>query len=292
MRITNRLGLPEPIVEAVKNDPYTKGNAEFSATELIDPPQLRMLLREHGDSLEEDVSDRLWALYGQLGHSILERSGMLAKSVQIGDGGTMYVSYDLEKRFFATARKRIVSGQMDVINYPDTGRTISDWKFTSAFSAKYGLRDSWEKQLNIYAWLLRENGIAPQAAEIVTIYRDWTEWEARKNKSWYPPPVKRWNVPLWEAAEATKYVESRVDSHLGEIVPCTPDERWCKSLWRVENETGKGRKGGFKTRKEAEEYGNKLYDPVVVEYAGPSVRCKKWCPVASVCEQWKEEQGR
>ena len=30
MKITNELGLPEPLVDAVKNDGYTKGDADFS----------------------------------------------------------------------------------------------------------------------------------------------------------------------------------------------------------------------------------------------------------------------
>ena len=37
MKITNELGLPEPLVDAVRNDGYTKGNADFSVTGLISP---------------------------------------------------------------------------------------------------------------------------------------------------------------------------------------------------------------------------------------------------------------
>lgn len=44
MNITNELGLPEPLVDAVRNDGYTKGNADFSVTGLIAPPHQRKLM--------------------------------------------------------------------------------------------------------------------------------------------------------------------------------------------------------------------------------------------------------
>ena len=33
MKITNRLGLPQPIVEVLARDDYSKGDADFSVTE-------------------------------------------------------------------------------------------------------------------------------------------------------------------------------------------------------------------------------------------------------------------
>ena len=39
--ITNVLNLPEAIVRAVTRDTYSKGQAEFSVTELLLPPRVR-----------------------------------------------------------------------------------------------------------------------------------------------------------------------------------------------------------------------------------------------------------
>ena len=58
MKITNELGLPEPLVDAVRNDGYTKGNADFSVTGLIGPPYQRKLMGEFGEKITEDVSER------------------------------------------------------------------------------------------------------------------------------------------------------------------------------------------------------------------------------------------
>ena len=59
MKITNELGLPEPLVDAVRNDGYTKGNADFSVTGLIGPPYQRKLMGEYGEKITEDVSERI-----------------------------------------------------------------------------------------------------------------------------------------------------------------------------------------------------------------------------------------
>ena len=40
MILTNEYGAPDAFVKAIEGDPYTKGDADFSATELLKPPQI------------------------------------------------------------------------------------------------------------------------------------------------------------------------------------------------------------------------------------------------------------
>ena len=72
VKITNKHGLPQALVNAVQNDPYDGGVADISVTRLIQPPQIGYLAR--GVELEEDVSERIWVLLGQAVHTILERA--------------------------------------------------------------------------------------------------------------------------------------------------------------------------------------------------------------------------
>jgi len=58
MRITNKYGLPEAIVNAVQQRKASDGR--ISVTSLIDSPQIRQLVLDHWDELEDDASDRLW----------------------------------------------------------------------------------------------------------------------------------------------------------------------------------------------------------------------------------------
>jgi hypothetical protein len=58
----------------LQNDSYDKGDADFSATELLQPPRSPVLIKQNKDLIEEDAVARIWALLGQVGHLILERA--------------------------------------------------------------------------------------------------------------------------------------------------------------------------------------------------------------------------
>ena len=55
MKITNQFGAPEQFVRALKNDSYSKGEADFSATGLLRPPQIAHLEKLHEEKLSTDV---------------------------------------------------------------------------------------------------------------------------------------------------------------------------------------------------------------------------------------------
>lgn len=112
-QLTNTYGLPEALVAAVKNDPYSKGGAEFSATSLVGPPQIAQLWREHGDEIQVDVTGELWKLLGQSLHVVLER----ANRTEIR-----------EKRLFAEIAGAKISGQLD--SHVVWKGKVSDWKLT------------------------------------------------------------------------------------------------------------------------------------------------------------------
>jgi hypothetical protein len=99
VKLTNRLGLPQSIVNAVSRDGYTKGNADISVTGLIGPSRKRQLEIMHGDELSEDVADRIWSLFGQVTHGVLERA----------DNDSVLK----EERFYITRHGWVISGQID-----------------------------------------------------------------------------------------------------------------------------------------------------------------------------------
>ena len=113
MKITNIHGMPDAVVEAVRNDPYSRGDSKYSVSDLVTPPRIVHLTRRHDDEISVDVVDRFWALFGQVAHGILERAG---------GGG------EVEKRYFADIDGVTVSGQVDLIK----DGIIYDYKTTSA----------------------------------------------------------------------------------------------------------------------------------------------------------------
>ena len=74
MKYTNKHNIPDEVIRALKNDNYSKGDADISATGLLQPPQIRILNNEHEDEITTDVSDRIWILLGTSVHNILEKA--------------------------------------------------------------------------------------------------------------------------------------------------------------------------------------------------------------------------
>ena len=276
MKLTNEFGAPDEIVKAIQNDPYTKDGADFSVTELIKPPQIRRLWKEHDEDISVDVRDEIWKLLGKGVHAAIE---------QADSEGTK------EQRFHAKHNDFTISGAIDLIG--DDG-LITDYKVTSAYSVQKGLKEDWERQLNLYAWLLRQNGITANKLQIVAICRDWMK--SRVGKYDYPDSmVVVLSVPMWRDGRQDDYVDQRVRIHTQEsTIPCTPEERWARGAYQVNPTHSKGGKPrSFDTLQDAKDYINKQKTGSYIIKDGDAkyVRCESWCEVAPFCPQWKGDKG-
>ena len=276
MNLTNNYGAPDSIVDAIRNDPYTKDGADFSVTELIKPPQIRRLWQDHEDEISIDVREEVWKLLGKGVHAAIE---------QAESGGTK------EQRFHAEHDSVTISGAIDLIG--DDG-SVTDYKVTSTYSVQRGLKEDWEKQLNMYAWLLRQNDITATKLNIVCICRDWMK--SRVGKYDYPDSmVVVLSVPIWRDGRQDDYVDQRVRVHTQEsTLPCTPEERWARGAYQVNPmHSGGGKPRSFDTMREATDYINKKKTGSyrVVDGNAKYVRCESWCEVAPFCPQWKGDKG-
>lgn len=282
-RITNRANLPLPLVQAVSNDPYDK-KADYSVTELIGPARIGALKRQHADELEEDAADRIWALLGQIGHTILER----AASKEL-----------TEHRLYTTIDGKSVSGQLDLwykgdYNAKVEQHTLIDYKFTSIWAVKDGLKPEWEQQCNLNALLCRENHIEVTKAEIVVIFRDWSVGEARRNPQYPQQQVQVMSVPLWLPSQQKAFLEARVKEHEDakvKLPQCTDEERWAKpAKWAVMK---KGASRALKlhdTHDEAMAHIAELTTGFATIEHRPAVqtRCLDYCPVSNFCSWWQD----
>lgn len=214
MKLTNRYELPQAVVNAIANDPYDKQGADFSVTELIAPARARVLKMKHADELTEDVSDRLWSLYGQIAHGIMERGN----------------AADLaEKRFFAKVGTKTLSGQIDTLSIE--GEVLSDFKFTTVFGfmANKEPKEEWVQQLNMQLWLLRQNGLDAKKLQIIGLLRDWRPGEAAKNKNYPSAQMAKMEIPMWSDEATLEFITERVLVHtdaLENLPLCTPSETW------------------------------------------------------------------
>jgi hypothetical protein len=278
MKLTNLSGLPEALVRAVSNDPYTKGDSEFSVTELISPPRQAALKAKHAHEIEEDVEDRLYSLYGQITHLILERAN--GKAIA-------------EKRYFGTIAGARVSAQVDTLDLENG--VLSDWKFTTAYKFKGGQAppNEWEMQLNFQLELLRQNGLDAKTLQIIGLIRDFSKLEARRDANYPQKSVQIMPIDLWERSKTLKLFEERVILHKQARLTlplCNDEERWARPTKYAVMREGQARAVKlFESQAEAEAYAKEGKKLSVEVRPGELIRCTSYCPVAPFCTQFQKE---
>jgi len=292
MVITNNAGYPEALVKAVENDSYSRGEGvDRSVTGLLAPPRQAALKEIHGHEIVEDVSDRTYALYGQLVHLLLERAGEQSRNAIN------------EQRLYTEVNGWKISGQTDTLTLTEDQRswTISDFKFVTSYKFKRSysgelvIPEDYEQQLNMYGHLLRENGFKVDGLKIVAIYRDWSKLEAKRDKNYPQLGAETHEVPLWSEERAKAFIEERVRLHQAaenDLPECTDDERWAKPDKYALMPTAKSVRARklFDSRVDATTWAaaNNMKPGFVVDHRkGANVRCENYCVVSEWCEQFK-----
>lgn len=293
MKLTNVHGLPASIVEALSRDGYDYNDdpKTISVTSLISPPKIRAMKMRHRDEIIEDASEKIWLLLGNAVHYALSC---------VSDRNRL-----IEERLYANVFDWTVTGKPDI--YDDA--TIQDYKVTSAWSMVFepSGKPEWHQQLNLYAWLLRQNGFDPQSAQIIAILRDWSKSTAQKGGDYPKLPIAVIDVPLWAChGETDQFIARRIDLHAlaaltqndDNIPACSPDERWQKE--DVFALMKPGRKSAIKLfdtqQKAYNAHGltSKSDKCYVENRPGRCVRCLDYCPVRQFCHfgrSLQEEQS-
>lgn len=288
MRFTNRFDIPEEVVQAILADRYSH-EGDISVTTLLLPPRIRILRKRHREEIEEDVADRLWSLYGQVVHGVLERSDD-------------WEAFHEERLYVEVAGWRL-TGQTDLFKRRSTGEhVLRDYKFTSVFTADKD-KPEWVSQVNIYAWMWRKHGFPVDRAQIVLLFRDWRKREFERSQGNYPPPVKLVDVPLWTDEAAEQFVTDLIERHRvfedfpDHMLPlCTPEEQWARNEgWAVMKI---GRKTAIRVLDNELEASRLCHElssakkgEFYVQYRRPEpVRCLYFCNVKAFCDFGRELQ--
>jgi len=295
MKLTNHFDLPEPFVAAVTADEYVRGSADFTTTELIRPTRIVSLRRSHDSAIEEDVSDRVWALQGQAKHVVLER---IAK--------TMPERYLVEQRFTATMPGGVtISGQIDL--YDKFKNVLYDWKETSVWKFLLGDLDEWIEQANINLFLLRMSGINPGQLINIAILKDWKKRKARfgRERDYPKCAIHVKPLPIWAVGEAQAFILNRIKMHqegMKNPPVCTKKERWQRDASFAVMRTD--RKRAFRlydNRDQAEAammQQMKIAKPgdapkfYIEERGAEPVRCLDFCEVQTFCDFGIEAEAK
>ena len=280
LKITNKYGLPASFVSAVSSMFWKpERNGKISVTSLIGPPQIRQLTIDNWDKIEEDCSERTWALLGSAVHSVLER----ADTSKLLSEELLSMTIDGYK----------VVGKPDL--FDDAG-ILDDFKVTSVWAIIFG-KDEWEDQLNVYAALYRSYGFEVRRGRIIAILRDWQKSKAKIENNYPQCPVVIKEIKIWAAGEINSYISERVKMHReadeGKQFYCTDTERWKREdKYAVKK---KGAKKAFRVLDNERDAINLIGDDKSFELEfrrGEYIRCGEYCSVAPFCPQLKEELER
>jgi len=290
MKITNKLKLPEPLVNAVRNDPYDSGKSDISCTGLIGSPWARQLAFKNKNKITEDASERIYALLGQSVHSILERAKAPGYRVEERLFHTIPTVVMNDYKYLHNTTENIsitLSGQFDLIT-PDG--TLQDYKVTSWYACKDGPKIEWEQQLNVLRFLCWKNQIVIDELQIVAILRDWSRANKIRHGKDYPDqPVMVIDVPMWDLSDSWDFVSDRIQAHFfNDPEPCTVEERWRKpDSWAVKKKGNKKATKVFYDQNCAKDFqldkgGEEKFE---IEFRpGEDTRCLHYCSVASFCK--------
>ena len=282
MKLTNKYGLPETVVKALTRSEYTKGESNRSITQIIDSPRVRILRQENWENMEEDVSEKMWAVLGSAAHKMFEETGD--------------ENHLTEERLYTEVEGWVISGAIDVQRIEEDGITVIDYKTTSVWSVILGKKE-WEYQLNCYAYLVRHaKGQKVKSLKVIAILRDWRAKDAEQKEDYPKAPIVEIDVPLWSDQEQDAYVHERVALHQeaefqrltgAELPECSDSERWAKSdIWAVKKI---GNKRAIKLYDNEEEAKANLLAGQEIEFRrGEPTRCTaNWCRVNAWCSQYK-----
>lgn len=304
--LTNKLNLPEPFLRAAEAAAYSKGEAQYSVTELIKPVRLGALSRLYRDVIVEDVADCMPSLMGRMFHLMLEKAGApVTKAI-------------LEERLYANVNGVVISGAMDHTvlwtDGPDKG-TLDDYKSCSVYSVTKGTKFEWEAQLNIYHWLRSLQGQSVDRLRIIAWMKDWFVSRAIasvKSGGNYPEhEIAVIEVPMWDFKDTEQYVAGRIAAHQAADVwahamsqpgvasaepepQCSDEDRWRDKIrWAVMKT---GRKTAIKlydTEAEANFIAAQQKGGYVEVRGGTYKRCLLYCPPgrAGLCGQWERDKA-
>lgn len=294
--ITNKQNIPQQIVSAIMRDPYSRGDADISVTQLIQPPRIIQLRRRHEHEIEEDASDRIWALLGQTCHKILERSD------QTGAIHEERISVEIEGWRVSGASDCYVTEQFNFekAEYESIPATIRDYKLIKTMAADFP-HPEWAEQLNLLAYLWQDKGFPVSRLEIVTIYRDWSKVLHQRGN--YPPAVQVHKQKLWPLEKQELFMQQRVILHkrASEVderyLPlCTPEDQWRKPpKWAVMHPKKAKAVRLLDTYEKAQEYIGNVLKKEKTHYIehrpSKALRCEMFCDVAPFCDQYQGEKA-
>lgn len=284
------------MIEQHRASEYVRIGSDLSVTEMINNPRIVQLANRFPDKLKKDTIDSsLPALLGTSTHDMFEK---YLRKHDVANPG----SYLLERRMLTVQKAQSgrlvrVAGRFDIL---ERKQILWDIKQTSTFKFVKGNVQDFEDQLNIYAYMLENDGIKVDKIMILAVFPNWDKWERQRQGGTYPPnKMTAYEFELWPYDKRRRFFIDRVDQHdAASVLPteqlpkCSDEDMWAApTKWAVyKDERAKRASRLFDDKQEAIEYtlDHELSSAVVKMRPGKRVRCDDWCKCSPVCDQYQE----
>lgn len=281
MKITNKFNLPQPFVDLVSGDAYSKGKSDITTTGLAQPPKIAELTRRHANEITMDASEKVWTMMGTANHYVLEQIALRNPE-----------RYVTEQRFYLDIDGVKLGGQIDLFDRET--ETLWDYKVSSVYKAMSDDKLEWTKQANVNKLLCEHNGIHPKKLAILLVMKDWKRKEAEFKADYPKCAIQEIPLPIWREEETLAYIKSRINLHnaaklieVEDAIPvCTEEERWAKpTTWAVLKEKGAKRavaNGIYESEHEALLHSKRI-SGAIEKRDGSNPRCENYCQVRQWC---------
>jgi len=287
MRITNNLGLPQAFVKMAESD-YQYKDKQYSVTSLLRGVRETILMRRHHNSMEQDVSDMIWMLFGTAVHSVLE-------SQEEGD-----MEFKEEYLKVPMPNGYTLSGRLDLYNAKT--KTVIDYKTCSTWKIIFGDYEDWKRQLLIYAYMLKRIGFEVEKGQVIALLKDHTKSQVGRKADYPELPVQKitFNFTDKDFAEIESWLNSKFDEiQKAEQLPdnklplCTLEERFNDGNKYAVMQ--KGRKRALRvldTMVDATDWMRANKGDYIETRPGEDRKCKDYCSVNQYCSYYQSKGDR
>ncbi len=301
MNLTGLKNFSIPVQHALTNDSY-KGGAltDISVTGLIDSARIKQLRKLYSHEITENATRRIASLLGTAFHQMMEENSP--------------DDWIKEERFYAEVDGLMLSGQIDAVvpidkkHAPELNNPVSirDYKVITAYKAQSGMKD-YERQGNMYGYLLRRNGYSPVSFVIEAFIKDWKESFALRDENYPQLPIVEYEYPIWSFDQSEQYIKERLKIHFpkdDKLPKCSDEEMWLsESKFEAKKKGHKKATKLFDSERDAYNWiadqdhrstkGTTFEDWDIIERQSERRRCEgNWCNVAEYCEQFKKYKER
>ena len=286
MKITTIKEFNEEIIPTSIWNIYTREykilpEKKIRVTELIGSPLKRKLLRENYENVTRRITNLHYQIMGIMIHALFEIKEFeevvddMRKAEMEGNDEYLLL---LAKKLVNLKKRKNMSisfGDWEILGEFDLfeDEIIYDFKVTSEFVINYQKFEKYEKQLQVYRYMLEKiEGIKVKAIKNVFFIRDFSPLRSKLES-----PLVIVEYPIWEDSKVEEFIKQRLELH--ENHPVCSDE---DMMMRVNYIVG-GRK--FTDEQKAKEYAFKKKKQIIKEFT--PIGCLYFCEVADFCPQWQ-----